>query len=68
LNVPESRTGQEIDLELLSFIGKLIIVGYGMEKVDYSASRLMPIDAEIIGTWSCLPQYYPKVCGKCSVN
>ena len=61
MNVPESRTGQEIDLELLSFIGKLIIVGYGMEKVEYMASRLMAFDAEFIGTWSCLPQYYPKV-------
>jgi 6-hydroxycyclohex-1-ene-1-carbonyl-CoA dehydrogenase len=56
-----TRTGQEIGLELLSFIGKLIIIGYGMGKVEYMVSRLMAFDAEIIGTWSCLPQYYPKV-------
>jgi 6-hydroxycyclohex-1-ene-1-carbonyl-CoA dehydrogenase len=24
-------------------------------------SRLMAFDAEIIGTWGCLPKYYPKV-------
>jgi 6-hydroxycyclohex-1-ene-1-carbonyl-CoA dehydrogenase len=24
-------------------------------------SRLMAFDAEIIGTWGCLPEYYPIV-------
>ena len=24
-------------------------------------SRLMAFDAEIIGTWACLPEYYPAV-------
>jgi 6-hydroxycyclohex-1-ene-1-carbonyl-CoA dehydrogenase len=32
-----------------------------MTKVEYSMSRLMAFDAEIIGTWGCLPEYYPQV-------
>jgi 6-hydroxycyclohex-1-ene-1-carbonyl-CoA dehydrogenase len=39
----------------------LIIVGFGLGKVNYSISRLMAFDAEIIGTWGCLPEYYPMV-------
>jgi 6-hydroxycyclohex-1-ene-1-carbonyl-CoA dehydrogenase len=38
-----------------------MIVGFGMQKVEYSISRLMAFDAEIIGTWGCLPEYYPQV-------
>ncbi len=53
--------GQEIALNLLSFIGKLIVIGFGMQKNEFSISRLMALDAEIIGTWGCLPKYYPKV-------
>ena len=32
-----------------------------MQKNEYSISRLMAFDAEIIGTWGCLPEYYPTV-------
>ncbi len=53
--------GQEIALGLLSFIGKLIVVGFTMKPVSYAISRLMAFDAELIGTWGCLPEYYPKV-------
>jgi len=56
-----SKPGQEIGLALLSFISKLIIIGFNMAKVEYSISRLMAFDAEIIGTWGCLPEYYPIV-------
>ncbi len=59
--VTGTRAGQETALNLLGFIGKLIIVGFGMHKVEYSMSRLMAFDAEIIGTWGCLPEYYPQV-------
>jgi 6-hydroxycyclohex-1-ene-1-carbonyl-CoA dehydrogenase len=52
---------QDIALGLLGFIGKLVVVGFGMQKNSYSISRLMAFDAEIIGTWGCLPKYYPKV-------
>ncbi|MBW2120137.1 MAG: hypothetical protein JRH09_19760 [Deltaproteobacteria bacterium] len=32
-----------------------------MQKIEYSISRLMAFDAEIIGTWGCLPEYYPVI-------
>jgi len=59
--VTGSKPGQETALGLLSFTGKLIVVGFGMQKLEYSISRLMAFDAEIIGTWGCLPEYYPQV-------
>jgi 6-hydroxycyclohex-1-ene-1-carbonyl-CoA dehydrogenase len=59
--VTGTALGQEIALNLLSFISKLVVIGFGMQKNEYSISRLMAFDAEIIGTWGCLPEYYPKV-------
>jgi 6-hydroxycyclohex-1-ene-1-carbonyl-CoA dehydrogenase len=59
--VTGTRPGQDIALALLSFVGKLMVVGFGMGKNEYSISRLMAFDAEIIGTWGCLPKYYPIV-------
>jgi 6-hydroxycyclohex-1-ene-1-carbonyl-CoA dehydrogenase len=53
--------GQAIALELLSFIGKLVICGFGTQKNEYSLSRLMAFDADILGSWGCLPKYYPTV-------
>ena len=32
-----------------------------MQKNEYSLSRLMAFDADIIGSWGCLPKYYPEV-------
>lgn len=55
------KPGQEIGLAMLGFTGKLIIVGFGLSKVDYSFGRLMAFDADILGTWGCLPEYYPLV-------
>jgi 6-hydroxycyclohex-1-ene-1-carbonyl-CoA dehydrogenase len=59
--VTGTKGGQDIALELLSFTGKLILIGFGMAKNEYSISRLMAFDAEMIGTWGCLPEYYPIV-------
>ncbi len=56
-----TKPGQETALSMLSFIGKMIVIGFGMHKVEYSISRLMAFDAEIIGTWGCLPEYYSPV-------
>ncbi|MFB3884532.1 MAG: 6-hydroxycyclohex-1-ene-1-carbonyl-CoA dehydrogenase [Thermodesulfobacteriota bacterium] len=56
-----TKAGQEIALELLSFTGKLIVIGFGLAKNEYSISRLMAFDAEMIGSWGCLPEYYPIV-------
>lgn len=58
--VTGAASGQAIALNLLSFIGKLIVIGFCMQKNEYSISRLMVFDAEIIGTWGCLPKHYPK--------
>lgn len=55
------KPAQEIALSLLSFVGKLVVVGFGMAKLEYNISKLMAFDAEIIGTWGCLPKYYPRV-------
>jgi len=56
-----TAAGQEIALELLSFIYILVICGYGMHKNEYQLSRLMAFDADIRGTWGCLPKHYPAV-------
>lgn len=53
--------GQDTALGLLSFVGKLIVVGFGLTKNQYMISKLMAFDAEIIGTWGCKPEYYPNV-------
>lgn len=55
------KAGQEIALSLLSFVGKLIVIGFGLAKVEFVLSRLMAFDADILGTWGCLPEYYPIV-------
>ena len=55
------RPGQEISLTLLGFTGKLIVVGFGLAKTEYAIGRLMAFDADILGTWGCLPEYYPIV-------
>ncbi|MEW6261451.1 MAG: 6-hydroxycyclohex-1-ene-1-carbonyl-CoA dehydrogenase [Thermodesulfobacteriota bacterium] len=59
--VTGAGSAQDIALNMLSFVSKLIIVGFGTARNTYSISRLMAFDADIIGTWGCLPQYYPKV-------
>jgi 6-hydroxycyclohex-1-ene-1-carbonyl-CoA dehydrogenase len=59
--VSGSKAGQEIGLTLLSFTGKLIVVGFSMVKTEYAIGRLMAFDAEIIGTCGCPPEYYPIV-------
>jgi 6-hydroxycyclohex-1-ene-1-carbonyl-CoA dehydrogenase len=59
--VTGSGPGQDIALSLLSFVGKLVVVGFGLAKAEYMFSKLMAFDADIIGTWGCLPEYYPIV-------
>jgi 6-hydroxycyclohex-1-ene-1-carbonyl-CoA dehydrogenase len=59
--VTGAKPGQEIALSLVGFTGKLIVVGFGLAKTEYAIGRLMAFDAEVIGTWGCLPEYYPVV-------
>ncbi|MBI5443636.1 MAG: 6-hydroxycyclohex-1-ene-1-carbonyl-CoA dehydrogenase [Deltaproteobacteria bacterium] len=56
-----SKPGQELALSLLTFTSKLVVVGFGLVKTEYMMSKLMAFDADIIGTWGCLPKYYPEV-------
>ena len=56
-----TKPGQELGLALISFTSKLMIIGFGLAKLEYAISRLMAFDAEIVGTWGCLPEYYPQV-------
>ncbi len=63
--VTGSKPGQELALALLSFVGKLVVVGYGTEETSYMLSKLMAFDAEIIGTWGCPPERYGKVLEMC---
>jgi 6-hydroxycyclohex-1-ene-1-carbonyl-CoA dehydrogenase len=55
------KAGQEIGLALVGFVSKLVVVGFGLAKTEYALGRLMAFDAEVIGTWGCLPEYYPTV-------
>ncbi|MFC1580124.1 6-hydroxycyclohex-1-ene-1-carbonyl-CoA dehydrogenase [Thermodesulfobacteriota bacterium] len=59
--VTGAKGGQELALTLVSFTSKLLVVGFSMAKTEYAIGRLMAFDAEIIGTWGCLPEYYPIV-------
>lgn len=63
--VTGTKPGQELALSLLSFLGKLIIVGYGTEEVSYMLSKLMAFDAELIGSWGALPSFYPDALAMC---
>jgi 6-hydroxycyclohex-1-ene-1-carbonyl-CoA dehydrogenase len=56
-----SAAGQKLALELLSYCYTLVICGYGMQQNTYQFSRLMAFDADVLGSWGCLPKYYPDV-------
>ncbi|KMY66412.1 6-hydroxycyclohex-1-ene-1-carboxyl-CoA dehydrogenase [Desulfocarbo indianensis] len=53
--------GQDVALGMLSFIGKLIVVGFNPKPNTFMLSKLMAFDAEMIGTWGCLPKYYKNI-------
>ncbi|MCP4602104.1 MAG: 6-hydroxycyclohex-1-ene-1-carbonyl-CoA dehydrogenase [Proteobacteria bacterium] len=55
------KAGQEISLSLLTFVGKLVVVGFSTAVLEYNISKLMAFDAEMIGTWGCLPKHYSTV-------
>jgi 6-hydroxycyclohex-1-ene-1-carbonyl-CoA dehydrogenase len=45
----------------VGFVSKLIVVGFGLAKTEYALGRLMAFNADVLGTWGCLPEYYPAV-------
>jgi len=48
-------------LALLGFVGTLVIVGYGTDTLDFNLSRLMALDAQVVGSWGCAPEHYDTV-------
>ena len=60
-----TQSGQTLGLALLSFVGKLVIVGYGAHEIPFNVSRLMALDADILGSWGCAPEAYPAVLQLC---
>lgn len=63
--VSGSRDGQELALALLSFVGSLVVVGYGTAELPFNLSRLMAFDADVRGSWGCAPEAYPTVLDMC---
>jgi 6-hydroxycyclohex-1-ene-1-carbonyl-CoA dehydrogenase len=63
--VTGTQPGQELALSLLSFVGTLVVVGYGTAETSYMLSKLMAFDAELIGSWGCVPEHYPAVRDMC---
>lgn len=53
--------GQELGLSLLTFASRLVLVGYAAGTVTCLLSRLMAMDAEVIGSWGCDPRLYGDV-------
>jgi 6-hydroxycyclohex-1-ene-1-carbonyl-CoA dehydrogenase len=60
-----TAAGQALALALLSFVGTLVVIGYGAQSVPFNLSRLMAFDAAVIGTWGCAPEAYPEVLAMC---
>lgn len=51
--------GQENAFALLSFAGRVLVVGFTMDKVTVRLSNIMAFDADLIGNWACKPELYP---------
>jgi 6-hydroxycyclohex-1-ene-1-carbonyl-CoA dehydrogenase len=53
--------GQELAYGLLTYDGKLGVVGFTLEKVSVRLSNLMAFDATAFGNWGCLPDHFPAI-------
>lgn len=53
--------GQELGLSLLTFASRLVLVGYAAGTVHCLLSKLIALDAEVIGSWGCDPRLYSDV-------
>ena len=58
-----TKPGQELGFSLLSFAGSMSVVGFTMDRLEVRLSNLMAFDAELLGNWGCLPEYYNDVVG-----
>jgi 6-hydroxycyclohex-1-ene-1-carbonyl-CoA dehydrogenase len=53
--------GQETAYGLLTYDGKLGVVGFTLDKVPVRLSNLMAFDATAFGNWGCLPDHFPAI-------
>jgi len=53
--------GQETAYALLTYDGKLGVVGFTLDKVSVRLSNLMAFDALAFGNWGCLPSHFPGI-------
>lgn len=53
--------GQETAYALLTYDGKLAVVGFTLDKVNVRLSNLMAFDATAFGNWGCLPGHFPAI-------
>ena len=56
-----SAAGQQTAYSLLTFDGRLLVVGYTRDKIEVRLSNLMAFDAQVIGNWGCLPEHFPRL-------
>jgi 6-hydroxycyclohex-1-ene-1-carbonyl-CoA dehydrogenase len=56
-----TAAGQETAYGLLTYDGKLGVVGFTLDKVPVRLSNLMAFDATAFGNWGCLPDHYPAI-------
>lgn len=56
-----TAAGQENAFALLSFAGRIVVVGFTMDKITIRLSNVMAFDADVIGNWACKPELYADV-------
>jgi 6-hydroxycyclohex-1-ene-1-carbonyl-CoA dehydrogenase len=56
-----TAAGQETAYALLTYDGKLAVVGFTLDKVGVRLSNLMAFDATAFGNWGCLPDHFPAI-------
>jgi 6-hydroxycyclohex-1-ene-1-carbonyl-CoA dehydrogenase len=56
-----ATAGQETAYALLTYDGKLGVVGFTLDKVPVRLSSLMAFDASAFGNWGCLPGHFPAI-------
>jgi 6-hydroxycyclohex-1-ene-1-carbonyl-CoA dehydrogenase len=56
-----TAAGQETAYSLLTYDGKLGVVGFTLDKVSVRLSNLMAFDATAFGNWGCLPDHFPAI-------
>jgi 6-hydroxycyclohex-1-ene-1-carbonyl-CoA dehydrogenase len=52
--------GQKTALSLLGYAGTLVVVGYAPGEIAFPLSRIMALDADVLGSWGCPPRLYPE--------